>query len=223
MMKRFLMILLFALGTPVFGAYHLELEAHPAAVFPYFAKFGTITIHVYEGGLRGDTMWLDAFSRNGSPDITILNPLARLYIEVPVTDISATINKLGQVGDVERDAVATLGPSIIGKVRGIKATRHRLVYGPAAYIDVWTTDVIPENPQLRRVIDELVSSISPGTHAVSKKIRGTPIYVELNFQRYQKLVLVRMKNLTKTADDEKEALRVGRYYLKAPFADAIFK
>src|SRR5687768_16560402 len=98
-------IVIILAASPMFAAYHLELEARPGAVFPYFVKFGTVNLHVYEGGVRADTVWLDAFSRNASPDITIKNPLARLFIEVPVTDISATINKFADLGDIERGAV----------------------------------------------------------------------------------------------------------------------
>lgn len=214
---------LLTIAAPISAAYHLELEARPAAVFPYFAKFGTVDLHVYDGGVRADTFWLDGFSRNRSQDITVMNPLGRMYTNVPVAEIASLVGRLGSIGDVERAAVAVLGPKLKGTVGGVPATRHRLVYGPAAYIDVWTTSVVPENAQLRAIVNQLVGAISPGTLAVSKSITGTPIYVELNFRRFQKVALLRMKKLSRAADDEAEALKVGSFYMKAPLLDALWK
>src|SRR5687767_5621697 len=126
----FLFLSLLAFSLPL-SAYHLELEAQPAGVFPYFAKFGTIDLHVYDGGVRADTIWLDAFSRNGSTTITVLNPLARMYGDMPISQIPVIIDTLGTVGDVERAAVATLVSKARGKVKGLPAIRYRLVYGEA--------------------------------------------------------------------------------------------
>jgi hypothetical protein len=101
-----------------------------------------------------------------------------------------------------------------GTVSGIPATRHRLIYGPAAWIDVWTTTAVPENPQLRAIVDELVRGISPGTAAVSKTITGTPIYVELNFRRFKNVPLLKLKKLSFDNAGEKEALKVGSFYVR---------
>ena len=212
---------LFLFATSV-RAYHLELEAQPAAVFPLFAKFGTIDIHVYDGGVRADTMWLDAFSRNGSDSITVMNPIVRLYGDMPIASIDGIIDRLGSIGETERSAVATLASRSEGKVGPLKATRHRLVYGEA-YIDYWTTMQIPENPQLRRIVNELIAVVSPGTAATAKNIKGTPVYVELNFRRFKKVALVKLKRLTPGRADEAEGLSVGSYYLKAPMVDALWK
>ena len=218
-MKRFAVALLTLIVlSPAASAYHLELEAQPAAVFPYFSKFGTIAIHVSTAGVRADTIWLDAFSRTGSHEITVMNPLARMYTEVPITHVASLVAKLGDIGSTERNAVATLGSSMAGKVGGLPAVRHRLVYGEA-YIDYWTTTAIPENQQLRRLVHELLMAVSPGTAPVARGIRGTPIYVELNFRRFRKVPLVRMKSLSKGNDD----LSVGRFYMKVPILDALWK
>lgn len=214
-------LLLAATALPA-RPYHLELEAQPGAVFPLFAKFGTIDLHVYDGGVRADTMWLDAFSRNGSDSITVMNPLVRLYGDLPITGISSIIENLGRIGDVERSAVATLASKSAGRVGNLPAVRHRLVYGEA-YIDYWTTSAVPENPQLRRIVNELLAAVSPGTAATAKAIKGTPVYVELNFRRFRKVALLRLKRLTPGRGDEAAGLSVGAYYLKAPLVDALWK
>ncbi len=206
---------------PAFAAYHLQLEARPAAAFPWLAKFGTVDVHVYPGGVRAETLWLNGFSPNGSESITVENRIARLYGDVPIAKIAGILARIGTAGE---DAIAAPESHTIlaGKVGGLDATRHRLSYGPNAYIDYWTTGAVPANPQFRRIVDELVAAISPATAAAARKISGTPIYVELNFRRFKKVALVRMKKLSRTSDGEHDALHVGSFYLKAPFADAIW-
>ena len=219
-----LILLALFLTSPLSAAYHLELEAYPAAAFPYFSKFGAVGLHVYEGGVRADTVWLDGFSRNGTPAVTVLNPIARMYTDIPVTQVASLVKRLGGgSGEVEGGAVATLGPKLAGTVASIPAIRHRLVYGPAAYIDVWTTMVVPENQQLRSIVNQLVGAISPGTVKAWSAIAGTPLHVELNFRRFKKVKLLGVKKFSRTADDEADALQTGPIYVKAPFLDSLWK
>jgi hypothetical protein len=218
-------LLLFSLPLFAAQAYHLELEANPASAFPWLGKFGSsVEIHVYPSGVRADVLWLDAFSKNGAAAVIVANPLARMYVDVPVADIAPTLMKLaGNAGALERSLAPQLGPSVRGKIAGIAATRHRLVYGPSGWIDIWTTDVIPENAQFRRIVDQLVRGISPGTAAVARKIRGTPLFVELNFRRFRAVPLLKVKKLTFTvdADEEKDALELGSFYMRAPLLDKL--
>src|SRR3954452_24172406 len=174
-------------------AYHLELEANPTAPFPFLGKFGTVTLHVFPAGVRAETFLLSGFTRNGTSAVTIQNPIGRMYTEIPVAQISSTLHKLSTSG-MESAAPYAI-TQIIGKVKGMAARRYRLLYGPEAWIDVWTTDSIPENPQLRAVMIEFVRGISPATASYINVIRGMPLYVELNFRRYRKLPLMRMKSI----------------------------
>ncbi len=203
--------------------YHLELEATPEAVFPYLGRFGNVELHVYAGGVRAEALWLNAFSRNDAEAVTVVNPLARMYVDVNVAEIAAILTRLaGAAGAVERNAAPTSAKPLSGTVKGIAATRHRLVYGKDAWIDVWTTDVIPENAQMKRIVNQIVSGISPRTGKVAAGISGTPIYVEMNFRRFKKVTLVRMKKLTYTADDEADALTRGALYVRASVLEKLF-
>jgi hypothetical protein len=223
MLKRVFLIL--ALTSSLYAAppkpYHLELVANPAAPFPFLSKFGTVTLHVFPAGVRAETFWLNGFTRNGASTITVMNPLGRMYTDVPVSEISAILHKLSSSG-VEKVAPGTI-TQIIGNVKGIPARRYRLVYGTEAWIDVWTTDTIPENPQLRAVVTEFVRGISPATASAMSSIRGTPLYVELNFRRYKKVPLVRLKNFAWNSEGQDDALTTGTLYFKAPLLDAIWK
>jgi hypothetical protein len=224
---RYLALFVIVFALPLFAAaatpYHLELEATPQAAFPYLGRFGTVDLHVYDGGVSAKALWLSGFSRNGDRSVTIANPLGRMYVEIPIGDIAPSLSRLaGRDSSVERQARPTMGPALRGTVKGVAATRHRLLYGPSAWIDVWTTDVIPPNTQLRELVAEAVSGISPGTGAVARRLPGTPIYVELNFRRFKKVPLVKLKKLTFAAEDEASALELGSFYVRAGVLEKIF-
>jgi hypothetical protein len=224
-LRRLLLLTLLAL--PAFAAappkYHLRLEANGAAPFPYLARFGTVFIDVYGGGVHAETFWLNAFSRNDASEITVLNPLGRMYIDMPVASIVTTLQRLGGSRKDVSNFVPAIAPPLHGKVKDVDATRYRLLYGPDAWIDIWTTTVIPKNPQLERILYEIIAGISPNTLPAAQKIPGTPLYVELNFSHYKKLPILKLRELKMDDEGEKDALSVGSLYVKAPLADAIFK
>ncbi len=219
MLPAFALAFLFATAQP--QPYHIELEANPAAPFPFLSKFGTVTLHVYPAGVRAETIWLNGFSRNGTRTVTVENPLGRMYTDVPLSEISAILGRMSTAG-VE-DAAPTAVPPVAGRVRGFPARRYRLVYGPEAWIDVWTSTAIPENAQLRAIVDQFVRGISPATANVMQSISGMPLYVELNFRRYKKLPLLRLKSFSLSNVGQEKALQVGSLYFKAPLLDAIWK
>lgn len=222
--RRFWLIAVLLLATTYSlraDEYHLTLLAHPAAPFPFLSKFGDVTLDVYPRGVRADSLWLNAFSVSGSPDVVVENPFSRMYTEVPVASIAASMNKLSTLG-VESTAPATLQKPVRGNAKGIAATRYRLQYGDQAWIDVWTTEAIPENPQLRAVVDQLVTGIAPPSAALLRKIPGTPVYVELNFRRFKKVALLEVKSLVHDSAGQEDALKPGALYFRAPF-EAIWK
>ena len=222
--SRIFALFLLATSYPLQAAspYHLTLQANPGAPFPFLAKFGNVTLDVYPRGVRAGSFWLNGFSRTGSTSVTVENPFWRMYTEVPLTSIASTLRKLSTAG-IESSAPAVLQKPAGGTVHGISATRYRLQYGPEAWIDVWTTRAVPENPQLRAITNELVAGIAPPTAALMRTIPGTPIHVELNFRRYKKVKLLELKKLTRDTKGDEDALKVGRLYFRAPLLDSIWK
>jgi hypothetical protein len=208
-------------APPLPRPYHLTLEANPAAPFPFLSKFGTVTLHVYSGGVRAETVWLNGFSPNASPNITVENPYGRMYTEVPVANVGSIVGKLS--GGELKSATPQLATPLAGRVGELAATRYRLIYGPAAYIDIWSTHAVPENAQLRSIVIQFVSGISPGTASLAKTIPGTPIYVELNFRRFKKLPLLRLKSIAYDTDGEAGALKVSSFMLHASLLDNLWK
>jgi hypothetical protein len=203
--------------------YHLTLEAYPAAPFPFFKKFGTVTLDVYNGGVHADTFWLDGFSRTGSNTITVQNPLARMYTDVPIADLSSIVAKLAGADQMTNLSIPPVMKPVPGKVAGLAANRYRIVYGPSAWIDLWTTQQIPENAQMRAISDGIIRGISPATAQAARSIPGTPVYVELNFRRFQKVALVKVKQFSRDNSGEADALKNGAIYFKAPLLDALWR
>ena len=105
----------------------------------------------------------------------------------------------------------------------MSAKRYRLIYGPDAWIDIWTSQFMPENAQLKMIVDGFVRGVAPGSANALRAIPGTPIYVEMNFEHYKKMPLVWMTSFVANNDGEDKALRVGRFYFKVPLLDAIWK
>jgi hypothetical protein len=203
--------------------FHLVLEANPAAPFPFLGRFGTVTLHVYPGGVRAKTIWLNGFSRNGTPQITVENPYGRMYTEVPVANIATIMGKLAGGDTVAVPTPPPISGPMNGTVHGIAAQRYRIEYGPQAWIDLWTTQTLPETPQLRAIVQQIVRGISPATAAAAAKVPGVPVYVELNFNRFKKLPIVKVKELTFDADGEEDALKSGMLFFHAPLLDSLWK
>ena len=214
-----------AAATPSLAAgpgYHLQVEATPQVAFPYLGKFGAIDLDVFPAGVRGEALWLHGFSRNGASSVTVANPLARMYVDVATADIAPTLKKLAAGhGGPERTARPKLGPSMKGTVKGVAATRYRLLYGEGAWVDVWTTTVIPVNPQYRLLVASVLNGIAPGSAPVVAQLPGTPVYVELNFRRFKKVPVVRLVRLTLSSEGQEDALTLGRLYVRAPLLEKI--
>ena len=202
--------------------YHLQLEAYPAAPFPFLSKFGSMTIDLYPRGVRAETFWLNGFSLVGAKTLTVENPLNRSYSDVPLAEIAPGLQKLSTYGSYLAGS-PVLKPPLKGTVRGIEATRYRFEYGPEAWLDLWTTNAVPENAQMRALQLELVRGIAPGTVAALKSVSGTPVYVELNFRRFKKVGLLKMKSLRFDNTGQSDALKPGTFYFKAPSWDSIWK
>lgn len=206
--------------------YTLELEINPTATFPVLRKFGTIDVTVYPGGVRAESLILHAFSRTGSPQMTLLAPLSRLYTEVPVGEVRNILLKLTDSDDEMMPGLGEFpidSKVLVGKVRDIPAKRYRILLGENSWIDVWSTMVIPENQQFERLQSELVSAISRPAAILVRKIPGTSIYIELNTQHYRKVPILRLKSLVRSNDGETEALQRGRFYARAPIVDLLWK
>jgi len=217
----FALAFLFATARPV--PYHVQLEANPAAPFPFLSKFGTVTLHVYPAGVRAETVWLNAFSRLGTTHVTVENPLGRMYTDVPIAEITSLLRKMSNDQQLQDAAPAPIEAPVSGNVAGIRARRYRIAYGPEGWIDVWTTDVVPENRQLRSIVEAFVRGIAPATASSIQSITGMPVYVELNFRRYKKLPLLQLKTIAFSNVGQEKALSTGRLYIKAPMLDAVWK
>jgi hypothetical protein len=213
------------LPATVFAAgYRLELEANPAAPFPFLSKFGSVEITLYPGGVAARAPMLRAFSRNGDPHVTVMSPLSRLYAEVGLTKIRTMMLTLARA---EGEVMPGMGEFPVsaplkGKVGGLNALRYRIQLGPESSMDVWTTTAIPNNSQYQKLALEFAATVSKPAAAMVSRFAGVPIYVELNTIHHKKVALLRVKSFKPANDGEEDDLALGRLYLKAPGADAVF-
>jgi hypothetical protein len=223
-MHKALTLVAMFVATSVFASapYHLELQSSPAVVLPLLGKFGTMEIHVYDGGVRVESLAFDSFSRNGSSTVTLLNPIARLYTEVPIDEFPSLIERITGIHRSAADVVPKVAAPIAGKVNGLDARRYRLSWTPTDWMDVWTI-AVPESPQLRRVVDAFVRHFAPHTAGPLARIPGNPVYVELNTVDHPKFPLLQMRSLKMDDHGEDKALHVGKWFFKAPLPDAILK
>jgi len=72
-------------------------------------------------------------------------------------------------------------------------------------------------------VNEAVGGVAPGTASIASKLPGTPIYVELNFRRFQKVPFVKFKKLTFASDNETDALTLGKGYIRASILEKLFE
>lgn len=203
-----------------------DIELTPGAVLPFLGKFASADVSIYPGGVTAESTFLRAWSRNQSPAIRIEHVLARLYSDMPLTQIRPTLLGLaGAEGAIAPKAALRVDPPRSGRVRGLDAQLYRMHLSKRAHLDVWMTNVIPVNPQFRRIQGEFLSAVSPAAAAEASRLPGTPVFVELNTPKHQKVVLLRLERVAvnTSADDERDALSTGTLYARAPFSDRFWR
>jgi len=211
-----------ALAQPT-KPFKVELIARPTAPFPFLKKFGQIDIALYAGGVSGESLFLRGFSRNGEETVTVVNPLGRMYVPMTLSKLRDTfVSMSGRKGEI-MPGLSVFPVSKIGQgnVKNVPATRYRVQLGPESSMDVWTTSVIPKSRQFEAIYLRLVDAVSHSAVATFQKIPGTPIYIEMNTQKYKKLQLLSLKSFSNTNEGEKEALEVGSFYIKAPILESL--
>jgi hypothetical protein len=202
------------------AAMHVQLVSNAAENFPVISRFGTITIDVYPRGFRAKSVWLRGYAINGSPTITIENPLSRTYVKRPPS-------ALGELARFVTRRPLNFGAPINvtitgGNVGKLPARRYRVFYAANDYVDVWTTNAMGPQPALRACVDELLLALVPASMPVWRKIPDTPVLVELNVGPHRKVSILRPQSVSTDVRGEAEALKVSSWMIEAPF-DSIFK
>ena len=216
---------LFAPNAMATVRYRLDLEVYATAPFPFLKRFGSVDVSVFPEGVGAEMLLIRGFSRNNTSTVTIMNPIARLYAEIPIAQMRSILLKLGGQDSELMPGLAEFPIDknvIAGTVKGIPARRYRVILGES-WIDVWTSTQIPRNPQLIRLLSEVLGTVSRSSSILIERIPGTPLYVEMNTKRFKKLVLVRPASFQQSDSGAADALSVGRFYVKAPFSDILFK
>jgi hypothetical protein len=180
-------------------------------------------VHVYPNGVRADSFWLDGFTRRGVDVFTLVNPMIRMYSQVPMAEVPAVVARFAEGNEMQNVGPDRIEKPVAGKVGTLAAKRYRFVYERDGTIDFWMTNAIPENAELRTLVDGLITGISKPTAKAMRTLRGTPVYVELNYREHRKVNLLTVKRLTFNNAGESSALKLGSYYFRAPLLDAIWR
>lgn len=231
---RFLLPLALALASTSLGSaqprlgshWRADLELTPGAVLPFLGSFAAADVSIYPSGVTAESTFLRAWSRNQSGAIRIEHQLARLYSDMPLTQIRPTVLGLaGKDEPIARKARLRIDAPQSGRVRGLDAQRYRMHFSRRGYLDVWMTTTIPPSQQFRRIQNEFLSAISPAAAAEASRLPGTPVYVELNTPKHQKVVLLRLERVAVnlSAEAERDALSTGSLYVRAPFSDRFWR
>jgi hypothetical protein len=227
-LKPALLCTILLIASPIVSAapppkpLHLKLQAYPAAAFPFLSKLGSVDVDLYPQGVSFDGVWIDAFAKTGADVVTVKNPLARVYRDVPFTELAPMLAQVSPGGD-ERIAVGILSSTMAGTVKGLAATRYRIQYGPQAWADVWMTSAIPVNAQFRAIAIQFIRGVAPATATIIEKVPGTPVYVELNFRRFTKVVVLKVVSADSDLSNAEGSLGVGSFYFRSPSLDALWK
>ena len=55
------------------------------------------------------------------------------------------------------------------------------------------------------------------------RLPGMPVYIELNFRRFKKVPILRLKSIDSDMSEAEDDLSVGSVYFRAPFIESIWK
>ncbi len=209
------------------SSYKLELEINALEALPFLKKFGKMNVVVYPGGVRARSILVDGFSTTGTDTITVENGVTRLYHVIPVSEFESLVRTAAGGGiTLPADLEKTIHFEKLvrtGTVAGIPAVRHRAILGPDSWIDVWTTTRVPKNPQFTRLSQHFLKAVVPSVARLVDKLPGTPVYVELETERFHKLALLKATSLATSSVGETDDLKVAKYYVKAPKLADLFE
>lgn len=204
--------------------YRLELWVKPVGEDPIVRKLGKTSLTVYPQGVRIDSLWLDGFTRRDSENLTLLKPIARLYAVIELDDFSDVIRKLS---GTSREIAPGTGPFSVeepadGRINRHPARRHRISVGPTEWVDVWTSRTLPENRQLDRLAAEILEAVSNDLPQLLDEIDGTPILIRLHTKDYENVDILGFREIGKSSRGHAEDLTVGRFYIRARFAESLW-
>jgi hypothetical protein len=205
--------------------YTLELVLTPVGDSKVIGRLGSVAVTVYPQGIHADSMWLDAISRQDSPNIVMFNPTTRLFSPVPVDGFRSVVLKMTGASEELMPKLRRfpIEDPVRARVGDIPASRYRIRLGPESWIDVWTTDIIPENPQLRRVSEELLSAISKEVSYLAREIPGVPLAIQFNTKNYPGKTVLSTKALRRSSAGHEQSLALGSFYVRTPLAERLWR
>lgn len=214
-----------SIGAAASKDYRLVLWIQPVGDDALTQKLGKATLTVYPQGVKADSLWLDGFTRQGSSQLTLLKPIARLYAQVELSDFSDIIRRMAGSRDGLVGNIGTLrvGNPVNGKINKRAAKRFRISIDQQQWVDVWTAADLPENKQLKKLTSEVLEAVSDQLPPVLDKIEGTPILVRLHTDEYRDVDVLGFRSIRSSSRGHADDLQVGRFFLRATFAEKLWE
>ncbi|MDX1584051.1 MAG: hypothetical protein R3338_10680 [Thermoanaerobaculia bacterium] len=205
--------------------YALHLEANPSEPFPFLKKLGKVEISVFPEGVRADSLWLDGFVLQGADTVRIENPALRLYTDASFDSLRKLFQKLRPENEEQPalKALKVVDTGRVGKIGKLPVRCHRIVLGEKAWIDLWWTSALAKNPAYERLQHELLSVVSPDLALAARRVPGTIVHVVLNTERFPDTTLLAVREVYLSSAGHEEALKTGRFFLRAPSLDRLVK
>lgn len=204
--------------------YALQLEARPAAVFPFLDKLGRVNLSVYPQGVRVDSRWLDGYLKAGSETVTIENPGLRMYTDASYGSLRQLFRGLAPEEKVMKlGKLPVLKTARTGNIKNLPVTCYRIQLGKKAWIDVWTTESLKQSRPYHDLQMQVLTTISPDLARAAAKIPGTPLHVVLNTEKYPETTLLSTREAFRSSAGHEDALQTGRFFLRVPSIDRLVK
>ena len=204
--------------------YTLELTIRPVGDSPLIDRLGSVNLTVFPQGIHLDSTWLDGYSKRGTSTVVLKKPIARIYALMPLEGFRSVVRRMAGSDSELMPGLGnlTVDQKARGKVSGMPATRHRIMLGEGAWVDVWTSDTIPHNSQLQRLTVEILSAVSEDAGRLSGQISGVPVFIQINTADHPKETILAIRSLRRSSAGAAEMLDVGSFYLRVSAAERLW-
>jgi hypothetical protein len=216
---RILLVVAFCVSAGAGTISDYELIYRVELPFRGLAPPGGIELKVYPTGIRADSRFFSGYARTGEGDFYLMSRLARLYGKVPIPVVGDILEE--RLAPDERLGTRSYALSASGQERtiaGLPALHYRIEIGAGTTLDIWITEALEESEQFRRVTDQIISSVAGPIAPLVRALPGMPLEVILDSSRFPGLRLLSLERLSSDGSRAARSLRVGRFYLPAPFA-----
>jgi hypothetical protein len=195
-----------------------ELVYRVESPFRSVNAVGKIELTVFPAGIRGDSLFFSGFSKSGEEDLIVMSRLTRMYGRIPVDTVTRVLEE--RLQPQEKLNAGSYSLSASGDERiiaGLSALHYRVHLGTGSHVDIWITEALEESEQFRRVVNQIIGALAAPIAPMLHALPGMPLEVTLHTRRFPDLELLAVERISLDGSRAPKSLKVGRFYLPAPF------